>query len=484
MDFNSFKSQILSLHGPEIITFIAENHQAVKLLFINAGTDQDIPTEMRQILRYLTQLGLEPGIKNSAEVQFLYLELGLYFKMQNDEGAVSTCFNQIGANVLKFRLRAWLNYQQYSVAESHIIRLPNYLTTLSLAINDGEGNYENEVIRDLHTYIDDAQQFFMLVGKQELIDEFLASIESEELAEQFPIISFYQQNKAQFAISTTVNPYVHKIFEPSVFSQQLFDDKFSRYIKTHPNTIWYEVLLGIPVNQVREKIIGKGQTDFDKEVEGLHGLDIVKLYAHCNMRMHFFSSVYLFERLDAFITLYKSPGRIKFVDIGCGPATAGLSFIEHIYRQTGQHVSFDYIGVDFHQNMLNGAAYFLDNPVFRPVQAPVFIKNLSELEFAHLDQANSILINTSYLFASENLNPEALAMDVMNVRKSQPNVPCYLIFQNSVKEENNYKYERFQNAIGNYQLLHWGKPNIHYSTQRGSLNSTYIPVYLEILLLE
>ncbi|TCC99167.1 hypothetical protein [Pedobacter hiemivivus] len=481
MEINVFKSQILSLGGSEIIQFIRDQRQEVKLLFINASAMEDAQQEMRQILNYLTQLQLVLEVKESEEIQFLYLELGLYFKMQNNVGAVSNCFNKIGDNVLKFRLRAWLNYQEYSVAASHIKKLHNYLATLLLAINDGEDNYENEVIRDLHTYIEDAQYNLKLYGTGELAAEFLSLIQSEELAEQFPILSFYKENQAQFDIEVEINPYVAKIFEPTEFSQQLFDDKFTKYIKGHEKTQWYHILLGISYPDVREKIIGTGQTDFDKKVEGLAGLDIVKLYAHCNMRMHFFTSVYLFERLDAFITLYKSSGRVKFVDIGCGPATAGLSFIEHIHSITNQTVDFDYIGVDYYQNMLDGAAYFLDNPVFKPVQAPVFIKKLSELDFRYLDNANSILINTSYLFASENLDAHELAKDVMNVRKSQPNAPCYLLFQNSIKDENNLKYKEFKEAIGSYEKIHWGKPTVHYSTQRKSWYGTSVPVYLEIL---
>ena len=322
-----------------------------------------------------------------------------------------------------------------------------------------------------------------LAGREELIEDFLAAMHSEELAMQFPILKYYEENKEQFDLDADVRPHVDKVFEPSIFAQRLFDDKFTRYIKTHPNTRWYEILLGIPHNQVRNKIIGKGQTDFDKEVAGLKGLDIVKLYAHCNMRMHFFSSVYLFERLDAFVTLYNSPGRIKFIDIGCGPATAGLSFIEHIHGITEQEVSFDYIGVDYYQNMLDGASYFLDNPSFRPEKQPVLIKNLSDLDFEHLDDANSILINTSYLFASESLDPRKLAVDVMNIRKAQPTVPCYLLFQNSVLDENNIKYKAFKKAIGNYTEVHSGKPTIYYLTQRGKLNPSSVPVYLEILLI-
>lgn len=202
------------------------------------------------------------------------------------------------------------------------------------------------------------------------------------------------------------------------------------------------------------------------------------------MRMHFFSSIYLFERLEAFFTLYNSPGSIKFIDIGCGPATAGLSFIEHIYSITGGEVSFDYIGVDYYQNMLDGAAYFLDNPVFRPEREPVFIKNLSDLDFEDLNNAKSILINTSYLFASDSLNPEKLAANMMNVRRAQPTVPCYLLFQNSVLDENNIKYEVFKKVIGKHTTLHRGTPTIHYVTQRGRLNHSSIPVYLEILLLD
>lgn len=483
MELSAFKSDILSLGGAGIIEYIRSNRLEIKLLFIKADKDQETVSEMGEILNYLAQLDLSRDNTDTDEIQFLYLELGLYFKMSDKLSFVSTCFNKIDSNVLKYRLNAWISYQSYTSLQSHVTRLSNYLSILSQAITDGETTYENEVIRDLHHYVLETNQVLLDFRKESLAEEFMAAINSDELAAEFPILTFYNDNKQQFDLENEIIPYVAKVFEPTLFSQELFTSKFMRYIRTHPKTVWSEILIGKTFNEIRTRIIGKGQTDYDKVVPGLEPLDIVKLYAYCNMRMHFFTSLYLFERLETFLTLYNSPGRVKFIDIGCGPATAGLSFIEYLHENIQGEISFDYIGVDCYQNMLDGARYFLDNAVFRPAQEPVLIKDLADLDYRHLDHANSILINTSYLFASDNLDPEKLADAVMNVRRVQPTVPCYLLFQNSVLEGNNIKYLAFKDKIGKFQVLDTCNRDIYYSTQRFSpANST--TVYFEILLIE
>jgi hypothetical protein len=254
---------------------------------------------------------------------------------------------------------------------------------------------------------------------------------------------FYRENLEQFELNLEYNAHVNKIFEPSAWAEQLFRDKIIVPIKAHLETNWSRLLMGYTFDEIKNDIINFGQTDFDKPIEGLSGLDMVRLYAYCNMRMHYFAAMHLFERSDVFQTLYSTAGTMKFIDNGCGPATSALAFIDHIQQHTGERVEFDYVGVDYLESMRNGAGYFLNNDLFRPKEHTIYLKELNDLDFQVLEKANSIFINASYLFASENLDPSALAQDVLNVRKSQPGCPFFSIIQNAVGTRRNAKYEEF-----------------------------------------
>lgn len=484
MQLKFFLDNFLQLSSAEIIIFVQENRKQLKLLFINVKHDDESVADLRKIHNYLAMLNASALERDTPEMQFLYTELGLYFKRSNIQGAVRNCISKIGTSVLKFRLLAWMHYMLYNSASSHISSLPVYLRKLSCALTDGEEQYENDVIRDLHIYYEFALQAIEEYGSPSQIQAFIELFESKQLADEFPILYYYRENREQFNLHSQVTEPVYKVFEPSDFAERLFRVKFLNYIKAHPKTIWHQTLLGFSFDVIKSQIIGFGQTDYDKEVEGLSGLDIVKLYAYCNMRMHFFAAISLFERSDIFRTMYNSPGSIKFIDIGCGPATSALALIDHIYEHTREIVLFDYIGIDYYKNMREGAEYFMKNDAYLPKGQSVYLKSLNELDFTMLDKANSIFINASYLFASVNLDVVELAENVLNVRKSKPECPCYFLFQNTTDRVKNVKYFDFKKRIGEYITIYTGEPNVPYSNQRNSLRAVPQRVFQEILKLQ
>ncbi|MCX2430660.1 hypothetical protein [Pedobacter sp. GR22-10] len=484
MDILNFSNTVLQSNSEELIEFVAKNRQEIKFMFVNAGTEGEVRKELHSILVYLTELqeiAIPPELYYP-EIQFLYFELGLYFKRCNVHGPVSTCKNKIENPILKARLNAWLHYHLYIDPASEIKFLFRYLSKLSEAISDGEENYENDVIRDLDIYYKEAIDHISRLGTPGQMNEFISVFDSQELEEMFPILCFYKENKEQFNLGFEIIPPAPRIYQPTNFSDQLFREKFADYIRHDLRTTWYSILLGIRQDRIRP-LIGFGQTDFDREVPGLQGLDIVKLYAHANMRMHFFSAIYLFEKLDVFVTLHNSPGIIKFIDIGCGPATAGLALIEHIHEATGNKVSFDYFGVDWFQKMREGAEYFLQTDIYEPVNLPTFVQTLAGINLELMEAANSIIFNASFLFASEYLNVDDLIKEVLTIRRSKPDVPCYFVFQNSIESSNNIKWDEFKKNIGPHKLIDTAKPRILYNTQRGNFNPTQQIVYQELLLI-
>jgi hypothetical protein len=133
--------------------------------------------------------------------------------------------------------------------------------------------------------------------------------------------------------------------------------------------------------------------------------------------------------------------------------------------------------------MREEAEYMMQNSAYSDQGTTFYLADLAELGYELLDNANSIYINTCYLFASDSLNENKLAEDVMHIRKSKPDVPCYLLFQNSTDPAKNVKYNNFK------RLLRYVEPPIFSTTARVSYNNrrssmfgpTHEDVYFEIL---
>ncbi|MCX2485702.1 hypothetical protein [Pedobacter sp. MR2016-24] len=483
MDIEDLLAHFVLLSTEEIIDFVSNHRRELQLLFIQADAESIQISQFRRLLRHLSQTNVTASDiqKASVHIQFLYGQLGLFFKRANNRSGVSNCIGKINPSVLRNRLDAWMHYRLYNDYRHHISSLPKYLQKISTVLYEGDESYENEVIRDIHSYYEYACQAIRNFGKLVELEEFTALFSSEALAQDYPILIFYRENLDQFEINLEPNAHVEKIAEPSLWAENLFREKIINPIKGHPKTCWVELLMGYSFDEVKREIINFGQTNFDKPVDGLSGLDMVRLYAYCNMRMHFFAAQYLFERADLFLTLYKSPGTVKFIDIGCGPATSALAFIDHIHQHTGEPVEFDYIGIDYFGSMRNGAEYFMNNDLFNPKKHAIYLETLEALDFEVMDKANSILINASYLFSSPYLDPVALAQAVLNIRKSQPECPCFFVFQNAIGSHRNAKYDEFRKHLGSYQTIYNETRNIPYSNYRNSFSSTNQQVYQQIL---
>jgi hypothetical protein len=206
------------------------------------------------------------------------------------------------------------------------------------------------------------------------------------------------------------------------------------------------------------------------------------LYSYFNMRKHYFSSVYLLERANLIEKFYSATGMIKFIDIGCGPATTGIAITDHIFQLYGAPVSFDYFGIDYYNSMRQAAKSYMTNRVFAPGKQTCYLDNLLKIPFDSLDNSSCIIINTCYLFASDSLDEKELAKTVVSLRRSQPETPFFIFFQNTTDCTKNVKYANFKKLISSHTVILTDKVKIKYSNQR---NSFYPPsgetVYLEIL---
>ena len=484
MDIVTLRDTFLQLKEADIISFISSEKKVLKLLFINADPSTENSLLLSQIQIYLGEIQLSDNAARSEEIQFLYTELAFFFKRNNEMGPVFDCINLIEESVLKFRLKAWLHYKQYTNNDSHINLFRKYLLKLSAAITDGVEDYVNEVLRDLNVYFNSTTKTLTDLGESELINLFQSQFDDKEIQAEFPLLLLYALNKEQFADDIEINEIKTKIFEPSAFTAALFEDKFLSYIRNHPTTKWHHILLGYDNYTIRSTIIKYGQAEFDTPYDSLTTEDIVKLYSYFNMRKHYYSSMYAFDRLGLIQKYYGTSGSIKFIDIGCGPATSGIAFTDLIHSHTETTVSFDYFGIDYYSSMCAAAKNYMDNDVYIPGELTCYLKDLSDMNFDWLNNASCIVINTCYLFASGSLKEDILAENIVTLRKAVPETPFFVIFQNTTDKEKNHKYTTFKALIPGLSVLLSENAVINYNNRR---NSYYTPtqetVFLEILAL-
>jgi hypothetical protein len=471
MTLDELKIKSLTCDLADLNTFVSNNRNEIKLLFSNLSISTSATKDCKDLISHIHSKRKNDVYTDG--VQFLLTSLAFYFKSANKPEFVQTCITNLQDTVLKYRLIAWFQYKfEYTKTKSHITRFPQYLELLSKAIADENEDYTDDVLSDLDSYY---SEFGHIEGFQDQFD-------SVDLINRFPILSEYKKQKGALDYRIELHEKVDKIFTPSAFSEGLFAEKFINFIRYHKSTEWNKILLGFDCFTIRSEIINFGQANFDKPYKNLQPSDIVKLYCYFNMRKHFYSTLYLLERCSWIKSLFAKEGCLKFVDIGCGPATSGVALTDYLVTTKSVKQKFDYVGIDYFESMLTAAADFMDNTEYKKCTSNIFLKNISELRKEHFASANSILVNTCYLFASPYLDIDSLASQINTVLEANGNLPRFLLFQNSTNEEKNIKYNLFKKKIIKHEILLTEKGTIKYNNQR---NSFYPPVhesvYFEVL---
>ena len=471
MTFSEFTSSILKKDLYEIDNYFANNINEVKLVFSQLELDNETTTNCIDLLKHVHSNRRNGSEKNG--IQFLITNLAFYFKKINRPEFVQTCITNLKDNVLKYRLQAWFQYKfEYRQSQSHISRFEQYLLKLSKAIDDENEDYFNDVLSDLYEYYNEYKH----------IDGLISLFTNQELQKKYSFLEEFNLKINSLEFKIELHDVVDKIFSPSVISESLFQDIFISYIKNHPQTKWNSVLLGFDKYKIRSEIIQFGQANFDKPYDSLSSLDVVKLYCYFNMRKHFFSSLYLFERCQWLLNLAQRKGNIHFIDIGCGPGTSGIALVDYFHSNSMNNRYFYYSGVDCYDSMLNCAKEFLSHRSIDNLTTTEFVKNLSSINFLTQHNINSIIINTCYLFASPSLDVSTIANEMNKIFDSKPDTPKFLLYQNTTEIEKNRKYNLFKTLINPFETLLSENVSIKYNNQR---NSYYTPVsetvYIEVL---
>jgi SAM-dependent methyltransferase len=465
--------QLDNLLSEELGVYLEDNANELNFCFLNAIPTLETNRIFERMISSIAQKQLPSNLNNSLGIQLVYTHLAFYFKRINKRDFVDTCATHIQDNAFKKRLSAWLHYKRYTQHKSHLSEFEHYLEKLSAALFDETDEFYYEILSDLQEY--------RIHGLKKLNPAQKAQMEvlfnDPILQNRFPLLSDLTLNPNLFLPGVEINNNELGILLPTISVQKVFEDNFLKPLQG-------KNLYGYTFNEARN-IINMGQADFDERHEHLTSVEIVKLYCFINMRMHYFSSWSLYER-SALIKYYSTNGRIKFIDIGCGPGTSGLAFATYITEKTGQPAIFDYIGIDTAITMQQEAVNILTNDFFIGEGHITFADGINKINLDNLSNPSCIIINACYVFASPSLEVEPIADFIRMIQHQFKYCPKYLVYQNlSDKDFNlwaNQKYIDFKLLLDSFNLEYSGNQKVSYYNQRNMIgNSKNIEVFFEIL---
>jgi len=465
---------IENLSPEELVAYLEDDANGLSFCFLNAVPEASINKTFERMFSSLAQKQLADSVRNSKGIQALYTHLAFYFRRINSRDYVDNCATHIHDNAFKKRLSAWLHYKRYTVHKSHISEFVHYLEKLSAAVYDDTDEFTYELLSDLHEY--------RIKGLARLNDENRAAMEAlfndTDLQARFPLLGDLNLDPNLFLPGMEVSIEEQATLLPTLSVQQIFEEAFLAPMRNRQ-------LYGYTMQQARN-IINRGQANFDQGFEALTAAEVVKLYCYLNMRMHYFSSWSLFER-SALANYYSTGGKIKFIDIGCGPGTSGLAFATYIRDKTGDPAVFDYFGIDTSVAMQQQAIEMLTNDIFISEGHVKFYSTIEDIDLADLANPTCIIINACYVFASETLEIEPIATFIKEVQIKFKYSPKFLLYQNLSNEEYNLwanqRYIDFKALLENYTVIFSENKKVTFHNQRNVYGNDprNIKVFFEIL---
>lgn len=281
------------------------------------------------------------------------------------------------------------------------------------------------------------------------------------------------------------DPYFKEVFENLVITSLKEDQR------TKSSSVeWYNNILGNTNDYNRMNLIGYGRADFSGNQTSLFGYTLeekVNLYCYYNMRKHYFSTIAIFKTFSDYFeqSFAQTKGRILFIDFGCGPMTSGLAF-NQCYN-VNSDFSFEYVGIDISQAMLNKAKEFALSGLFSQNTKFVFYQSADKLNSEFWDNqfilSKVVILNFSYLFGNlSNDDASKMAAFINILMDKYPTNRFIMIYQNSALEVRNKTYSTFKKLVPGLTSI--SKPRteiVTYSNSNMSNYDTTENVYYEIL---
>ncbi len=279
-----------------------------------------------------------------------------------------------------------------------------------------------------------------------------------------------------------------KVFIPDSQFKELFEELVIDKIRNHERTTDYpNTILGEQNDYIRNIVIEYGRANFDQSITNFKPEDRVDLYCFFNMRKHYFSSYAIFETYSDFFTneLKKSENRIFFIDFGSGPLTSGLAFNQYFATKI-KDFSFNYIGLDISNAMLEKAKQFSKSELFSKNTKFEFVKYFSEIsEEIRLEiskTSNCIILNFSYLFANLSQKQSVkLAENIKQFKQLYPLNNFIIIYQNASSDRRNRNYYLFKKQFDYLTEKASKREIVSYKNKQQSFYDKTENVFYEIL---
>lgn len=240
--------------------------------------------------------------------------------------------------------------------------------------------------------------------------------------------------------------------------EKTFTENIITPIKEDKRTNWPETILGNSM-EANMSLINYGRIDFSNEMSLFSNYcdgtikystkDQVKLYCFYIMRMHYFSAKSIYKSYKEFITSMANSvkGRVKFIDIGCGPGTCGIAFAEVM---SDKSMNLSYTGIDVSHDMKSMAKKMLQNS--QNIMYCDFKESLIEISDntwkSFSEVPNLIIFNFSYFFSNVSSSfTERLANRIIEIMDNNPLNKYLFIIQHSEHDNKIRSYRDFKKLL-------------------------------------
>lgn len=478
--------------------YLNENFSELQLFFLNLSeTDcSGIETELTDFYYSFVNTNALQRLKNSdekipKEITAFLISIAKVFEKVRSLAVISDITGLLPPqSSIKYRFKALSKYWEGRAnMNGYFTRaFPRVMRFLSKAQDaDGE-DYTVEVVIAVNLFYKEATAFFTSAEKTDKIESFKALFKNESNQKEFGFLRHYLIERTLEGIEfegISLSEKVSKVYNPSEIMYRFFKDNIVDKVKYHQNTTDRKPL-GFNNNEIRNDIIKYGRADFRGKYKSLSTDEIVLLYCYFNMRKHYFSTLHFFSKIQNFSDRISGENPIIFIDLGCGPLTSGLAIGDFFYAQKQDKLTLQYFGVDIAESMLKKAEEFSKHEIFNEESEWFFAENWNDILETVTEKIiplkSKIIINASYLFASDSMDELDLATFVNNINESFPNNETMFFFQNPVNPARNSKFHKFKKQLKYLKNVQQFDEKVFYNTFP---NSQYEPkkeiVYFEIL---
>lgn len=230
-------------------------------------------------------------------------------------------------------------------------------------------------------------------------------------------------------------------------------------IKSDSRTRWHEIILGNTMD-ANMSLINYGRIDFSNQLSlfstafdsgmNISPDDQVLLYFFYIMRMHYCSAKGLYHSYSDWLSSMAKEvdGRIRMIDIGCGPGTCGIAFAE---QMLSQFPYLHYTGIDVSVAMKTMAEKMLGDTTKGQMRLS-FNTSFHELDDSYWKSVsevpNLIVINMSYFFSNVDSSfTENLANRMITVMKENPLNRYVFVIQHSEHDSKIRSYAVFKRLL-------------------------------------